>query len=542
MEVLVESVQEYGAVFTKLWMVELMLDLSGYTADKDLANLVAVEPSCGDGAFLLPMVERLSKSCHERGLDIAVAAGSIRAYDVQPEHVETCRTAVKRWLREEGWPDLAASHLARQWVVQDDYLLAHHQSSSVDFVIGNPPYIRAESIPRELRSRYVERCKTMTDGSDIYVGFFEVGLRSLKRGGVLCFICADRWMRNAYGRRLRRLVVDQFSVEAVYEMHGVNAFAEEVSAYPAVTLIRAADQATVRYASAKPAFDANAASRLETWSGNGGKPCSDEAFSATILDDWFHTDAFWPTGSPERLNLLAALEERFPVLEDAGVKIGIGIATGADKTFVTADSDCVESDRLLPLLRTQDTKTGNVVWNPAWLVNPWDADGVLVSLDDYPKLAAYLEANRVMLSSRHIARKNERDWYRTIDKVHPWLLGTPKLLFQDMKMRIEPVLDEGDYYPHHNLYWLVSEEWDLEVLGGLLLSRVAEFFVSSYAVRMRGGTLRFQAQYLRRIRVPRSSDVPPRLRSRLQQAFRDRDAEAATAAALEAYGIDAIPD
>ena len=537
-----ESVQEYGAVFTKLWMVELMLDLCGYTSDRDLPSMVAIEPSCGDGAFLLPMVERLSESCHVHGLDISNAGDAIRAYDVQAEHVDACRAAVERWLNEEGWPSTVTSSLAEQWVVHDDYLLKDQLIRRADFVIGNPPYIRAESIPRGLRSEYVERCTTMTEGSDIYVGFFEIGLRSLKPSGVLCFICADRWMRNGYGRKLRRLVAEQFNVQAVYEMHGVDAFAEDVSAYPAVTMISAGHQGKVRYATASPSFSVEAASRLEEWSGNGGAPLQDKDFAATILDDWFHTDAHWPTGSPDRLELLAKLEDRLPLLEDTGVKVGIGIATGADKVFVTRSSECVEPDRLLPLVRTQDVKTGTIAWNPAWLVNPWQDDGSLVQLKDYPRLSAYLEDHDALLSKRHVARKNGNSWYRTIDKVMPWLQQTPKLLFQDMKMRIEPVLDEGEYYPHHNLYWVVSDEWDLKVLGGLLLSQVAEFFVSSYAVRMRGGTLRFQAQYLRRIRVPRVSDIPPVLQAELREAFENRDVEAATVAALKAYRVDTIPD
>jgi len=48
------QVQEHGAVFTKSWVVEFMLDLCGYVVSEDLSRRVAVEPSCGDGAFLLP--------------------------------------------------------------------------------------------------------------------------------------------------------------------------------------------------------------------------------------------------------------------------------------------------------------------------------------------------------------------------------------------------------------------------------------------------------------------------------------------------------
>jgi adenine-specific DNA-methyltransferase len=43
----------HGEVFTQQWVVELILDLAGYTPDRDLADLLAVEPACGGGAFLI---------------------------------------------------------------------------------------------------------------------------------------------------------------------------------------------------------------------------------------------------------------------------------------------------------------------------------------------------------------------------------------------------------------------------------------------------------------------------------------------------------
>jgi hypothetical protein len=55
---------------------------------------------------------------------------------------------------------------------------------------------------------------------------------------------------------------------------------------------------------------------------------------------------------------------------------------------------------------------------------------------------------------------------------------------------------------------------------------------------MRGGTLRFQAQYLRQIRVPARDSIDPLVAESLRSAFRDRDADAATEAAAAAYGID----
>jgi hypothetical protein len=110
-----------------------------------------------------------------------------------------------------------------------------------------------------------------------------------------------------------------------------------------------------------------------------------------------------------------------------------------------------------------------------------------------------------------------------------------------MKAASHPVLEPGGHYPHHNLYWIVSDSWDLEVLGGLLLSAVAEAFVGAYGVKMRGGTMRFQAQYLRLIRVPTPGSVPREVADLLRDAFRHRDRAAATAAAISAYGLAGWP-
>ncbi len=112
-----------------------------------------------------------------------------------------------------------------------------------------------------------------------------------------------------------------------------------------------------------------------------------------------------------------------------------------------------------------------------------------------------------------------------------------------MSLRIWPVLDKGEYDPHHNLYRIHEDEsdWDLEVLGGLLLSDIAELFISTYCVRMRGGTLRFQAQYLRRIRVPKFSSIGADDRDELRAAFRAREVSAATKVALRLYGVPQIP-
>jgi hypothetical protein len=125
--------------------------------------------------------------------------------------------------------------------------------------------------------------------------------------------------------------------------------------------------------------------------------------------------------------------------------------------------------------------------------------------------------------------------------VYPKLVGTPKLLIPDIAGANEVAFDEGRFHPHHNLYFVTSDHRDLEVLGGLLSSRVALFFVWSYAVKMRGGYLRFQAQYLRRIRLPAPESLPTPLCAKIKKAFRTRDFAALDNLSLQAYGLTKLP-
>ena len=184
-----------------------------------------------------------------------------------------------------------------------------------------------------------------------------------------------------------------------------------------------------------------------------------------------------------------------------------------------------------------DIAEGDPSWGGRYLVNPWEG-GQLVDLTDFPGMRAYLESHGPRVRSRHVARRRPGAWYRTIVRVDPTLLGRPKLLLPDIKAFAHPVLEPGGLYPHHNLYYVVSDAWDLEVLGGLLLSNMANLFVGAYCVKMRGGTYRFQAQYLRKIRVPDPASLDADHSAALATAFRARDRRSATAAAAAAYGIN----
>ncbi len=429
---------------------------------------------------------------------------------------------------------MSAARLAASWVRQGDFLLAP-LDNSFDYIVGNPPYVRQENIPDALLAEYRRRFKTMYDRADIYVAFFEKSLGHLRKHGTLGFICADRWMKNRYGGPLRELVAKSFHLKAYVDMTDTDAFHTEVSSYPAITVIRRDKPGPTRVAM-RPGIDSDLFTALSTKLADHAQILEDD--SVREIPAVATGSAPWVFEHARQTHLVRRLEQQYPSLEQAGCKVGIGVATGADKIFIGEyDSLTVEPSRKLPLATTRDIQSGEIAWKGLGVINPFADSGKLVDLEEYPLLLQYLERHESALRKRHCAQKSPKNWYRTIDRIWPQLTSQPKLLIPDIKGKTHVVYEPGDLYPHHNLYYVVSQAWDLRALQAVLLSNVSRLFVATYSTRMRGGYLRFQAQYLRRIRIPFWQDVPPLLREELSQAALSRDIDACNTAAGKLYAV-----
>jgi adenine-specific DNA-methyltransferase len=307
-----------GVVYTKPWVVELLLDLADYSSDTNLVDALAVEPAAGHGAFLIPMARRLVTSCRRQNRPITDCTQSLIAYELDEASAAAARNALIDAL---GALDVAhglASTLAATWVRSGDYLFDAFTLPRADFVLGNPPYIRLEDIPDELAGLHRQAFPTMRGRADLYVAFFEAALRQLKPGGVCAFICADRWMLNQYGAELRRLVTSRFAVEALIEMHDADPFDNDVSAYPALTVIRHGPQNRAVVASLGPSAQAPDATRLSAALRAAilNKPSPPlPGLSTATVQRWFRGTDPWPCSSPRRLALLRRLEDAFEPLE-----------------------------------------------------------------------------------------------------------------------------------------------------------------------------------------------------------------------------------
>ncbi len=528
--------KERGAVFTRREVVDFILDLTGYTSDKPLHLMRALEPSFGEGDFLLPAIERLLDAWEtdDRPDIHATLANAIVAVELQSGSYTKARSRLMDLLTSRGIGLTAARRLTTKWLVCGDFLLSSIEGG-FDFAFGNPPYVRQDLIADETLAHYRSRYHTITGRADIYVPFFERSLTALNPGGQLGFICSDRWMKNSYGGPLRQFVSEGFHLRFYVDMIGTKAFHTDVIAYPAITVLARQPSGPTRVAR-RPEIKSKTLSHFAKSLLEANQGSRDIVEMSNIVagnQPWIFDDS-------GELDLVRGLEDRFPLLEEVGCKVGIGVTTGADKAFIAQfDAMDVESDRKLPLVMTRDIATGSVAWRGFGVINPFSDDGKLVDLNAYPRLRAYLEAREPAIAGRYIARKSPLSWYRTIDRIDPKLAGRPKLLVPDIRGRAHIVYEDGNLYPHHNLYYVVSDQWDLHALQAVLISGIAQLFVSAYSPRMRGDCLRFQAQYLRRIRVPYWRDVPPSLRTKLIDAGKAKDVKASIRLVARLYGLSA---
>ena len=531
------GIEERGAIFTRREVVEFILDLVGYTADQPLLENRLLEPSFGEGDFLLPAVERLVSSVVRSGQCLSVEAlePAIRGVELHSSTYDKTRYAVAAVLLDAGLSETDSRHLVKAWLSQGDFLLGSFDHRFTH-IVGNPPYVRQESIPDVLMTEYRRRFATIYDRADIYVPFIELSLRLLDNDGKLSFICADRWMKNKYGKKLRELISSRYSLTAYVDMVDTDAFHAEVSAYPAITIIEHSKKPKTRVF-VRPEIESKFLRKLAA---DIRLPKLPKKSSVREIEHVAVNGEPWILDSFDELALVRRLETEFPKLEEAGCKVGIGVATGADNAFIgDYESLDVETSRKLPLVMTRDIVDGHIKWRGKGIVNPFADDGKLVRLDDFPKLRTYLESRKEQIAGRHVAEKNPSNWYRTIDRIYPQLTWREKLVIPDIKGDASVVFEEGKLYPHHNLYHITSEEWDIRALQAVMKSGIARLFVGLYCTRMRGGYLRFQAQYLRKIRIPHWSNVPSELRARLIKTSETNDLHMRNKAVSELYGLNA---
>lgn len=475
----------HGDVFTSPRVVSFMLDLIGYTPDKDLSAYKVLEPSFGHGDFLIEIQNRLIQSAKKFNFDASeIMSKNIYGCEIDKTKYDKCIYTLRL-----GMPNFIPLNLKTE-----DFLFSLWDTQ-FDFIIGNPPYIRYENIPREIRNIYKNKFYTFHYRCDLYVLFYEHCLRNLSINGRHCFICSNRWLKNEYGKKLRTLISSYFHLEYIIDVENLDAFKESVLAYPSITLISNTERGkNVKLAKIKYLSELD-------------KPITTKQKTLQSFNNW---DELFLSDEVEQLSSI----------EQQGFKIGIGVAMGADKIFISKDlENSVEKELLMPIVNAKDLTRNEFIWKGLYLLNPYKFDGSIINLDKYPKAKRYLEQFKSILSKRHIVR-NGRIWYSLIDKIKPELINFPKILLPDISGNDIIFIDKGAFYPAHNIYYITGRPLEeLELLAAILMSRFVRTQIESISNKMNGGLPRWQSQSIKRIKIPIISNIPNKFKDRLADAY-----------------------
>ncbi len=524
-----------GVVYTKPEIASWMLDLVGYTPSANLTTLRLLDPGCGAGAFTLEAIRRLAEIVRTNGKDWSNPGliEAIAAVDIDAAVLNQTRCAARTILEKAGCPLARAESLTQGWFIHSDFLLMERCGKAFDIIIGNPPYVRLEDLPKRLLAIYRNRYETATERADLYIPFFEAALDLLSPSGQLAYLCANRFAKNKYGAALRRLIAQRHHVRAYLNLEHTEPFEGKVAAYPAIVILDNDRE--------KP----TAVAELSDISATTRQAVTLAMRTALSRDAVHHFDRWHADGSPWILTRAGDARHhdelsRLPLLEDSapGTRVGIGVATGADRVFIRSTIPAgVEAGALLPLAEADDIRSGRLNGSHRWLLNPYREDGTLRDDTDAPGLMRALREHEERLRARHCAKKTPARWYRTIDRIWPQWVTMPKLLLPDIQSGGVVAHDPGRFYPHHNVYWIASRGWNLHALQTLMRSDAVTRQIRAHSVQMRGGAIRYQTQTLRKLRLPAADSISPALLDRLASLAESSDLAAVNAAANEAFSI-----
>jgi hypothetical protein len=367
----------------------------------------------------------------------------------------------------------AAKHLGREGALpwfdaQSAFGEVFADRGGFDLVIGNPPWVRGEAIPRTTRGVLAARYRwwggegRFAHPPDLAVAFLERGLELTAPSGVLAMLVPAKVATAGYGRLLRTALTTETSLDRVVDLTESESDAFAAVTYPLAIVTR----------KRKP--DAEVRTRLGL---TGGGTTSTSAL----------TGAPWILRSPDAGALAAELKGRFPKLGES-FPIHLGVKSGLNAAFLDPPAG-IESALIRPALRGRGVSAFRV-GELTPLLYPHDRSGVpLRSLPE--RAAAYLRTHRGALERR--SDRTRGAWWalhRTIPASARF-----RVAWADVARRLEAVVVPQEVVPLNSCYFAIAPDREaLLALTAWLNSTSVRALASLGADPARGGFARFNAR------------------------------------------------
>ncbi|MEI6376357.1 MAG: Eco57I restriction-modification methylase domain-containing protein [Chthoniobacterales bacterium] len=373
------------------------------------------------------------------------------------------------------------------------------KSGGFDAVIGNPPYVRQESL-KETKGYVQSRYEAYDGVADLYAYFMEKSVKMLRQGGLFSIIVSNGFLRTNFAAPLRRTLKKYAAVRRLVDFGGLPVFSTAKDTYVCIPLLeRGGKQAAVEICKI-PALDLPDMTQYVT------------EHRYLIPDDRL-TEEAWSLQSDAEASLFSKIMQRGqPLGEYVGGKIFYGIKTGLNEAFVidskTRDElihrDPKSAELIKPLRGGENIRRYEVRASQDWII--FARRGV--AIDSYPAIKEHLSVWKSELAPRNHpemtkGRKPGRyEWYEIQDDVAYYsVFDGPKIIFPDICKGPRFYLDDSGSYIANTAYCLGTED---RYLLGFLNSRLFWFAIANISIPfgVRAGQFRYRLIYQYMEKVP----------------------------------------
>lgn len=412
-------------------------------------GVTVLDPGCGEGLFIDGVIRWCKK--HRRPIPRIVGV------ELHPGRCKAARERFKSFRSIE--------------IREADFLV--DSAEKFDYIIGNPPYVSIGHLGEAEKKAYRSRYEAAKGRFDLYMLFFEQGMRQLSDGGRLVFITPEKYLYVDTAKALRLLLSQKRLAELSFVREDVF---EGYVTYPLITVI----ENRARAEKTRVALRDGSTKEIEL------KDCG----SSWLAD-------LSGTGSSASTVTLQELCSR----------ISCGVATGADSVFVR-QSEGVDSSLArfaYPTIAGRQLRIDSEEYESVdVMLIPYARDGKLLSETSLGALKDYLKTPEI--KERLLARtcSDRKPWYSFHDNMPFSAILKPKILCKDITARPRFWVDrQGTIVPRHSVYYIVPKNSaDLDALTAYLNSKPAAQWLAQNCQRAANGFLRLQSSVLKRMPVP----------------------------------------
>jgi type I restriction-modification system DNA methylase subunit len=386
------------------------------------------------------------------------------------------------------------------------------KTGGFDAVIGNPPYIRIQTMKdtqpesiEYLSKRYIS---ASVGNYDIYVVFVEKGLRLLNPNGLLGYILPHKFFNAEYGAPLRTVLAKGKHLSHVVHFGAQQVFSGATT-YTCLLFLSKTENQTFQFLSIP---------NLPDWVATG------TAISGKINTEKV-IDAAWNFSVGEGSELVEQLKT-MPVKLGDIADIFVGLQTSADDIFIMELAEekkqvfqlrskvneaivSLEKDLLHSLVSGTDVQGYAPLPERQYILFPYNLKGESVRLipfetieKQFPKSAAYLMQNKKQLESREKGKFKGVEWYKFGRNQNLGIQNKVEVCVPRLVDRLCAGFDsDGSHFLDNVDVGGVTLKqpylmYDLRFLLGLLNSNLLAWFFPSISAPFRGGWMSANRQFL----------------------------------------------